>query len=41
MTKLTGIDVFKKRKYAIEEAIREKAIGTLSKKRTNRRIMGR
>jgi hypothetical protein len=40
MTKLTGSESFRKRKYTIEEAISEKAMGTFKRNRINRRMMG-
>ncbi|OEF06828.1 hypothetical protein A1QK_00075 [Vibrio genomosp. F10 str. 9ZD137] len=41
ITRLTGIEVLIKRKYPKADAINEKAMGTLSRKRINRRIIGR
>lgn len=41
MTKLTGIDVFRNRKYTIDDAIKENAMGTFSRNKTNRRIIGK
>lgn len=41
ITRLTGSEVFKNKKYAIEEAIKENAIGIFNKNKINNRTMGK
>jgi len=41
ITKLTGMDVLMKRKYTNDDAINENAIGTLTRNKINRRIIGK
>jgi hypothetical protein len=41
ITKLTGMDVLMNRKYTNDDAISENAIGTFTRNKINRRIIGK